>query len=61
MKKWLILLTLPVVLALAGCSASNMSAIEDKDDGTRETYLKSNNSVLYSRLEIGRASCRERV
>ena len=52
MKKWLILLTLPVVLALTGCSASNMSAIEDKDDGTRETYLKSNNSVLYSRLGV---------
>ncbi|MDF1628359.1 MAG: YcfL family protein [Alcanivoracaceae bacterium] len=52
MKKWLILLALPLVLALTGCSASNMSAIEEQDDGSRATYLKSNNSVLYSRLGV---------
>jgi uncharacterized protein YcfL len=52
MKKWLVLLMLPLVLAFTGCSSSNMSAIEEQDDGTRATYLKSNNSLLYSRLGI---------
>lgn len=52
MKKWLVLLMLPLVLAFTGCSSSNMSAIEEQEDGTRATYLKSNNSLLYSRLGI---------
>lgn len=52
MKKWLILITLPLILALTGCSSSNMAAIEDQDDGGRETYLKSNNSALHSRLAV---------
>ncbi|MCK5875004.1 MAG: YcfL family protein [Alcanivoracaceae bacterium] len=52
MKKWLVLLLLPLVLVFTGCSSSNMSAIEEQDDGTRATYLKSNNSLLYSRLGI---------
>jgi len=52
MKKWLVLLMLPLVLVFTGCSSSNMSAIEEQDDGTRATYLKSNNSLLYSRLGI---------
>lgn len=52
MKKWLVLLMLPLVLVFTGCSSSNMSAIEEQEDGTRATYLKSNNSLLYSRLGI---------
>ncbi len=52
MKKWLVLLMLPLVLVFTGCSSSNMSAIEEQDDGTRATYLKSNNSLLYSRLGV---------
>ncbi|MFN3713584.1 MAG: YcfL family protein [Alcanivoracaceae bacterium] len=52
MKKWLMLIALPLVLTLAGCSASNMGAIEEQDDGTRATYLKSNNTALYSRLAV---------
>ena len=51
MKKWLILF-LPLILTLTACSSSNMSAIEDQDDGTSATYLKSNNSLLYSRVGI---------
>lgn len=52
MNKWLVLMFLPLVLAVTGCSSSNMGAIEQQDDGTRATYLKSNNSLLYSRLGI---------
>ena len=52
MKKWLVLMLLPLVLAFTGCSSSNVASIEEQDDGTRTTYLKSNNSLLYSRLGI---------
>jgi uncharacterized protein YcfL len=52
MKKWLVLLLLPLVLVFTGCSSSNMASIEEQDDGTRASYLKSNNSLLYSRLGI---------
>lgn len=52
MKKWLVLILLPLVLAVTGCSSSNVASIEEQDDGTRTTYLKSNNSLLYSRLGI---------
>lgn len=51
MKK-LALFVLPVALALGACSATNMSSIEAQHDGTTKTYLKSNNSVLYSRLAV---------
>jgi uncharacterized protein YcfL len=52
MKKWIMLIVLPIALILGGCSASNMAAIEEQDDGTRATYLKSNNALLYSRLAV---------
>jgi uncharacterized protein YcfL len=46
------IVVLSLMLSLAGCSASNMGSIERQDNGERSTYLKSNNSLLYSRLAI---------
>lgn len=43
---------LSTLLVVAGCSANNMAAIEDTADGSRETYLKSNNAALSSRLAV---------
>ena len=52
MKKVQVMLALLFVAVLAGCSASNMASREVAGDGAYETVLKSNNALLYSRLQI---------
>lgn len=51
--KWMrIILVLVPMFVLAACSASNMGSQERTEDGELQTYLKSNNALLYSRVSI---------
>ena len=51
--KWLrvLLMVLPLAI-MVGCSSSNMGSQERAPDGELNTYLKSNNALLYSRISI---------
>ncbi|MDF1822367.1 MAG: YcfL family protein [Alcanivoracaceae bacterium] len=59
MKPIHVLMAVLMAAVLAGCSASNMASRDKGEDGQYETVLKSNNSLLYSRLQIAQLNERQ--